>query len=159
MGALAVTQPLAMLSRQAPTSAIALELFERLDRLPHSYFVHLAHDNRNAPLICAGDVVVVDQGGMQQGGWYPTEGGLFLIEYRGGLTDYPGQRYPRVSREIVQTMRSNRGDWYASSLRRGGAVDGIFLCDDGPYRDEEALADRLIGRVVGILAAAMARAA
>src|SRR3546814_1391648 len=57
----------------------------------------------------AGEIVVADQGGPQWGGWLPTEGGLFVIEYRGGLNDYPDQRYPRVSHDIVQTFRDHKG--------------------------------------------------
>src|SRR3546814_11403895 len=76
---------------------------------PDTYFVQLARDNHNAPLIRAGEIVVADQGGPQWGGWLPTEGGLFVIEYRGGLNDYPDQRYPRVSHDIVQTFRDHKG--------------------------------------------------
>src|SRR3546814_10568551 len=86
---------------------------------PDTYFVQLARDNHNAPLIRAGEIVVADQGGPQWGGWLPTEGGLFVIEYRGGLNDYPDQRYPRVSHDIVQTFRDHKGRWWAGGLRKG----------------------------------------
>ncbi len=125
---------------------IALELFNRLDRLPSTYFVHLAHDNRNAPLIRDGEVVVIDQGGAAQGGWYPTEGGLFLIEHRSEPTG-GYDRYPRFQREVVQTYCDDQGKWWTAPLARGGRT--LYL-SDGPYRDELALADKLIGKVIGL---------
>src|SRR3546814_1946562 len=106
----------------------------------------LARDNHNAPLIRAGEIVVADQGGPQWGGWLPTEGGLFVIEYRGGLNDYPDQRYPRVSHDIVQTFRDHKGRWWAGGLRKG-VVGNAFYAACGPYRDECHLSDQLIGRV------------
>jgi len=128
---------------------LKLEIFEHLRGLPSAYFVQLATDNRNAPLIQAGEIVVADQGGAQRGGWFPVEGGLFVIEYNGGLNDYPDQRYPRVSHDIVQTFRDHKGDWWAGGLRRG-VVGKTVYCACGPYRDEMHLAGKLIGRVVGI---------
>lgn len=150
LGTALAAPPLPMKMLEINKKPLALEIFDRLDQLPHSYFVHLANDNRNAPLIRNGEIVIVDQGGAQMGGWYPIDGGLFVIEYRSKLTDYPGQRYPRVSREIVQTCRDRRGRWLTGSLRRGLATDGVFYCSDGPYPDEQMLADKLIGKVIGI---------
>ncbi len=133
---------------------LALTMFQHGARLPLTHFVHMAQDDFNAPLIRAGEVVVVDQGGTQLGGWMPTEGGLFLIEYRSDLTEYPGQRYPRVSRSIVQTFTDSRGRWHTGPLRRG--IHGnMMVCTDGPYADEERLAAKLIGKVVGLLASTM----
>src|SRR3546814_3743447 len=82
----------------------------------------------------AGEIVVADQGGPQWGGWLPTEGGLFVIEYRGGLNDYPDQRYPRVSHDIVQTFRDHKGRWWAGGLRKG-VVGNAFYAACG--RSEE----------------------
>jgi hypothetical protein len=126
-----------------------LEKFDSLQNMPDSYFVQLARDDRNAPLIRAGEIVVVDQGGCQRGGWLPREGGLFVIEYNGGLSDYPDQRYPRVSHDIVQTFRDHKGRWWTGGIQRG-LVGTTFYADDGPYKDECHLADKLIGKVVGL---------
>ena len=129
-------------------SGPALELISDLARVPSSYIAHAATNNHNAPLIRHGEIVVVDTGGGSvTGGWIPVEGGLFLIEYTSPPT--ASERYARRSREIVQTFLGHRDRWYAGPLRRG--VQGReFICVDGPYRDEMALADKLIGKVVGL---------
>ena len=126
---------------------LRLELFER----PHpATTVHAVHDNRHAPLIRAGEIVVVEGNGKS--GWLPVDGGLFLIEYVSkGQALYDRERR---TREVVQTYRNARGDWYAGPMRRG-QVGGVIHCSDGPYRDEQVLADQLIGRVVGILSSSM----
>src|SRR3546814_5029102 len=87
---------------ESQAEPLKLEMFDHLRDAPDTYFVQLARDNHNAPLIRAGEIVVADQGGPQWGGWLPTEGGLFVIEYRGGLNDYPDQRYPRVSHRSAE---------------------------------------------------------
>ena len=116
-----------------PAAGLALELFADMARQPDRFIVHASTDNRNAPLICRGEIVVVDTGGpCVTGGWIPTEGGLFLIEYRSPPTAC--ERYARHSRSIVQTFTDQRGRWWA----------------DGPYADELALADKLIGKVIGL---------
>ncbi|MHA0333693.1 hypothetical protein [Sphingomonas aquatilis] len=126
----------------------ALEIFADLSRMPDRLIAHVAMDTRNAPLIERGDIVIVDVGGTYvTGGWYPTEGGLYLIEYRSPPAH--GERYPRHSRSIVQTFTDHNGNWWAGSLRRG--VHGrAFFCANGPYHDEQTLADKLIGRVIGL---------
>lgn len=130
------------------SGGIALEVFPDLAALPNSYIVHAATDQHNAPLIRRGEVVVVDTGGaFVTGGWYPTEGGLFLIEYCSPPDAC--ERYARRSRQIVQTFTDGRGRWWAGSLRCGLHRGGL-ICSDGPYDDELALADKLIGRVVGL---------
>lgn len=128
-----------------PAAQLQLEVF---DKVPPWAIVHAAIDNRNAPLIGAGEVVVIEADGRT--GWLPTEGGLFLIEY----VSPPHSQWQRErrTREIVQTFCNTRGQWCAGALRRGGTVGGVLYCVDGPYRDEMALADKLIGKVVGILA-------
>lgn len=133
---------------QATVPDTSLELFGDMRALPHSYIVNAATDDRNAPLIRRGEVVVVDIGGSAvTGGWLPTEGGLFLIEYCSPPAH--GERYARRSRSIVQTFTDDQGRWWAGSTRRG--VQGReFFAACGPYSDECALADKLIGKVVGL---------
>ena len=126
-----------------PVPAVALEV---LSTVPAWAIVHAAKDNRNAPLIRQGEIVVVEHGGTA--GWYPVDGGLFLIEY--ATPPMHGYQYERRSREIVQTYRNRRGDWYVGSLRRG-QVGGTIYCADGPYRDEQHLSSKLLGPVIGIL--------
>src|SRR3546814_11537163 len=110
-------------------------MFDHLRDAPDTYFVQLARDNHNAPLIRAREIVVADHGGPQWGGWLPTEGGLFVIEYRGGLNDYPVQPYPRVSHHIVPTFRAP-----TRRRRPGRERDGVFRQGSypprGPSRDQ-----------------------
>lgn len=147
----AATFPIARASAilSADISAVSpLELFPDMRQLPHSYIVHAVTHDRNAPLIRRGEIVVVDIGGSAvTGGWVPTEGGLFLIEH--SSPPVHGERYARRSRDIVQTFTDDLGRWCAGSSRRGN--QGCeFLCADGPYPDEFALADKLIGKIVGL---------
>ncbi|WP_017979871.1 hypothetical protein [Sphingomonas melonis] len=135
-------------AQAAPVTGPSLELFSDMARTPDRFIVHAATDSHNAPLICRGDIVVVDTGGpCVTGGWYPTEGGLFPIEYRSPPSAC--ERYARHSRRIVQTFTDQRGRWWAGGLRRG--IQGReLICSDGPYSDEIALADKLIGSVIGL---------
>lgn len=137
----------AVIVSDLPFAPPSLELF---DEVPGWAIVHAAEDNRNAPLICRGEIAVVESNGKP--GWLPTDGGMFLIEYVS--PPYGGERYGRRVCSIVQTHRGKHG-WYASGTRRGLKTDGIFCCSDGPYNDECQLADKLIGRVVGLLASTM----
>lgn len=139
---------LAIMPTEPEAAPLALEVFSDLSRVPDQFIVHAAKDNRNAPLIQRGEIVVVDTGGAYvTGGWLPTEGGLFLIEYRSPPTAC--ERYARHSRSIVQTFTDQCGRWWAGGLRRG-AQGRDFFCNDGPYADETTLADKLIGRVIGL---------
>lgn len=134
-------------SDQAAIAGPALELISDLTRVPLCYIVHAATNNHNAPLICRGDVVVDTGGAYVTGGWHPVDGGFFLIEY----TSPPegSARYVRRSRDIVQTFIGHRDRWYTGGLRRGIQGRQIF-CVSGPFADEDTLADKLIGKVVGL---------
>jgi hypothetical protein len=147
--ALAKTQPAgrpramtaAMMAQPYPST---LELFSEV---PGWAIAHAAQDHRNAPMIRKGEIAVIENHGTC--GWLPTEGGLFLIEY----VSKPLAQYERVRRthSIVQTIKSKNGDWYAASIRRG-MIGQEFYAADGPYQDFNDLADKLIGRVVGLYA-------
>lgn len=126
---------------------VALELFHHV---PSWAIVHATQDNRNSPLIRKGEIAIVESDGMN--GVLPADGELFLIEY----ASIPMARYERCrrTRDIVQTIRNARGHWCATSIRRG-VVDGKLFTMDGPYREMDDLADKLIGRIVGIYAPSM----
>ncbi|KQM98752.1 hypothetical protein ASE78_05865 [Sphingomonas sp. Leaf25] len=118
---------------------IALQTF---DSVPGWAIVHAAADEHNAPLIRSGEVVVAERGR----GWMPVDGGLFLVEYVSApatVHDFE-KRHVR----IVQTRETPRG-WYVGGLRSGKS--GAFVASDGPYTDPTKLAEKLVGRVVGIL--------
>lgn len=119
---------------------IALQMF---DSVPRWAAVCAADSDRNAPLIRSGEVVVAEGGR----GWLPVDGGLFLAEYVSApaIAGAPEARRCR----IVQT-RKGPGGWYAGGIQQGD-VGGTVYASDGPYADPVRLAEKLVGRVVGIL--------
>ena len=132
----------------SPAETQPLEIFAEVPAWCST--VHAARDNRNAPLIQAGEIVIVEGG--DRPGWYPVDGQLFLVEY--STPPMHGCLYGVRSREIGQTFINSRGDWNIGSLRRG-EVGRVIYCCDGPYRDEQYLASKLIGKVVGIFGPSM----
>src|SRR3546814_17691052 len=69
---------------ESQAEPLQLEMFDHLRDAPDTYFVQLARDHPNAPLIRAGEIVVADQGGPHSGGRLPTEGALRSDERRAG---------------------------------------------------------------------------
>jgi hypothetical protein len=140
---------LAIARQDAGEVALQLEIF---DSVPHGFIVHAIHDDRMAPLLKAGEVAVIESNG--QAGWYPVDGGLFLIEH---VSPPPltGLRYERRVRSVVQTNLRRRKDdqahWWTCPLNHGDALAGgsILHVSDGPF-DEGHLTDKLLGPVVGI---------
>jgi hypothetical protein len=125
-----------------------LEIFPQLPAWCST--VHAARDDRNAPLIQAGEILIIEGG--DRAGWYPIDGQLFLVEYE--TPPCHGYLHPIRSREIGQTFLNSRGDWHIGALRRGQVGRTIFCCD-GPYRDEGYLSSKLIGKVVGLYGPSM----
>lgn len=119
---------------------IALQMF---DSVPRWAIVCAADSDRNAPLIRAGEVVVAEDGRC----WLPVDGGLFLAEY----VSAPAIGYDREKRHnrIVQTRKGAEG-WYAGGIRQGEVGQTVYVAD-GPYADATKLAEKLVGRVVGVL--------
>ncbi len=117
-----------------------LEMFESV---PAWAFVQAASDDRNAPLIRTGEAVVAEPGAF-----LPADGDLFVTEYV-SKPQAPFEREQRT-RQIVVTRLTPIG-WWASSLRQGDDGSSLFV-SHGPYSDPAVLADKIVGRVVGILA-------
>lgn len=114
---------------------------EMFDSVPAWATVCAADNDHNAPLIQFGEVVVAERGR-----WLPLDGGLFLIEY----VSAPATQFDLEKRHcrIVQTRETERG-WFAGGIRAGQR--GAFVANDGPYADPTKLAEKLVGRVIGIL--------
>lgn len=117
---------------------IALEMF---DSVPAWATVCAADNDHNAPLIRSGEVVVAERGR-----WMPVDGGLFIIEYVSAAASQFD--YEKRHCRIVQTRETERG-WFVGGLRVGQR--DAFVANDGPYADPVKLAEKLVGRVVGIL--------
>jgi hypothetical protein len=125
----------------APAMQPGLRSFIVYDRLPEGCAAFPVTDNRNAPHLAAGDMVVIDTRDHD-----PSEGELFAVEWMSGR------------REVVETFHLPKiPGWCVGPLapQMPMALDGTVVTMPGrwcdfPYR-HEALADRLIGRVIGIL--------
>lgn len=127
------------------TPEIKLEIFASV---PGWAIVHAAQDDRSAPLIREGEVAVVEADGF--GGVIPEDGGLYLIEYVSPPHCRPPYGRERRTRQIVQTVKGRHGGWWARPYVQQTPGGGIIVCSDGPYRDEIAMAEKILGRVVGI---------
>lgn len=135
--------------------AIRLEIFTTI---PARCILHGATDNRTSPLICRNEIAVVESDGSS--GWYPVDGGLFLIEYLSSPSTWTRCR-PRRTCSIVQTREcrhpANIGKWVAApycspteaDVLAGRRLSGPFQLVDGPY-DFDQLTEKLIGKVIGI---------
>jgi hypothetical protein len=87
-----------------------------------------------------------------------VDGGLYVIEYQSPrhsmpiamFATLPGARM-KIDRKVVRIARHSRlrDMWVVHPLRPCPHAR-TFVCTDGPYEDFQ-LADKLIGRVVGIL--------
>lgn len=129
--------------RSVPPDLAQLRIF---DSVPRWAIAHAASDDSAAPLIRVGEVAVVEGDGCV--GIVPEDGGLYLIEY----VTKPHTRYgnERRTRDIIRASRDRRGGWWARPHAAQGTGALPIICSDGPYRDELALAERILGRVVGI---------
>lgn len=142
--------PVATVKIREAASQPTLALFEEVP--VGMATVHAAQDNRMAPLVRRGEIAIIEGDG--RAGWLPTEGGIFLIERVSKPSD--GSKYERRTRSIVQTRTDGHGRWWATAVaaQRGIGADGVLNCDDGPY-DQCQMADRLVGKVVGLLACSL----
>lgn len=125
-------------------NALHLAIF---DSVPPWAIAHAARDGRTAPLILEGEVAVVESDGCK--GHIPEDGGLYLIEN----VSPPHSAlygYERRTGEIVQICKGKRGDWYAHPYARFAGHQQALVMSDGPYQDETMLAEKVLGRVVGI---------
>lgn len=113
------------------------------DKVPGWAIAHAMRDNSMFPLLREGEVAVVESDGKP--GLLPREGILFLIQYNS--PPYGGEMYGRTTRDIVMP-RLTRGKWWVGPLCHEMGRQ-IFM-SDGPYSDENHLAGKLIGKVVGI---------
>lgn len=164
-------------STPVPAQQPELRPFIVYDHVPAGCGTHLVGDHDTAPLIRAGETLVLDPADKM-----PATGELFVIEYGRGSPRGP-QRYlvqfrcrrlcvgdPRVVDADGNTIMAERETWWASAYcapRTLAEVDEVIAagrmlrCSDGPYvLDDDGrcdyLAERLIGRVVGIYQASYA---
>lgn len=117
------------------------------DRLPAGHIAHTMLSTEVMPHIRPGERAVIDLSQRE-----PVGGDLFLIEYQSGPVDR--------RRHVVETYYHEKmGGWVVGPLERrrivtlAGAPDPDIPAVrwvDGPYRPG-CLAEKLVGRVVGIL--------
>lgn len=126
--------------------APSLRLFASV---PLDFIAHAQPDDNCAPLLRKGEVAVV----TDQYFLYPESGGWYLVEFSRGK-NHRGRERPR-SRSIMlifSRVRASTGttEWYARDPHP--MARGIPNMCDGPYDDFNHLAEKILGRVVGIFA-------
>lgn len=122
-----------------PTDTSSFRIF---DEFPYHHIAHAIHDDSCQPFLKPGEVAVI----TDEEGLYPENGGWYLIEFSNGKS-FRGRE--RRVREIVVAYQGKGGDWYT---RRPNEVQrpGVIMCVDGPYSDFNYLAEKILGKVVGI---------
>lgn len=121
-------------------NARRLALFDERT-LTGDYIAHAVTDHGCEPLIQSGEVAVI----TDEPHLYPDDGGWYLVEEAGGA----GWRgIERRQRRIAMAIMGRGGEWWTCSPgpRQRGAL-GVM---DGPYADPAMMAEKILGRVVGL---------
>jgi hypothetical protein len=106
-------------------------------------------DNRAAPHVRPGDVVIVDPRDRE-----PMPGEMFVIEWMNGKRQVVETRKQRLTVHPRDGGAAERQDcwfaeWQMTIHGLGGGEDQTQRWADGPY-SENALTEKLVGRIVGI---------
>ena len=120
--------------------------FRLFAKIPSGFLAQAVSDRGCEPLITFGEVAVI----TDQDGLYPESGGWYLMEYSRGNSYRGRARRGRSISEVFSAERDGNTWWYAKSP--GPRMRGIVEMCDGPYSDVNCLAERILGRVVGIYA-------
>lgn len=137
------------LAAEAITKGVPLQIFARVP--PQHGVVAAEHDS---PLIRKGEVAIYDKGAVEQEGL--IEGAVYAIEYQHARGHLPKDMWAdsanfrmTTRRQIVIIRRHSKlpDRWMVHPVRE--PQRGYFIVSDGPY-DPAHLADKLVGRVVGI---------
>lgn len=125
--------------------APSLRLFASV---PRDFIAHAQPNDNCAPLLRKGEIAIV----TDQYFLYPESGGWYLVEFSNGKNHLQRER-PR-SRSIMlvsSRVRKSTGgtEWWVREPHP--MAGGIPYMSDGPY-DFNHLAERILGRVVGIYA-------
>lgn len=120
--------------------------------IPPGCIGYLVDDDSCDPILREGDFAVIDVINRQ-----PVDGTLSLIQWeRGGR-----EIVETVLRHDVRRHGSTSGTWWTGVYNRPRGRDEVqeafkagrvVSCMDGPYGDVEHLLEKLIGRVIGVLA-------
>lgn len=133
------------------TSALQLGLrpFIVFDQVPRGCVVYAVPDNRQMPLLHAGEWVIVDPADRR-----PVEGELFVIQWQSG----GGPRIVEAAILPAEAGSTGARLWAVSARHRGSNAAALGfgrpgqIIGDCLYRDEQ-LEERFRGRVIGILEA------
>ncbi len=123
--------------------APSLRLFASV---PQNFIAHAVSERGCEPLLRRGEVAIC----TDQEFLYPEDGGWYLIEYSNGTNHRGRERRTRVIVQTYQTQSQVDGQtrWWAR--RPSESRPGTFNMSDGPYDDLNHLAEKIVGRVVGI---------
>lgn len=127
--------------RDRTDSGRALKIF---DTIESGFIVHAVTDHGCEPMIQPGEVAVI----TDQEQLYPEPGGWYLIEYSNGKS-YRG-RERRCRCICVANVTEHRGEEIWSLKSPAQRTRGVLEMSDGPYRDFNDIAEKVLGRVVGI---------
>ncbi len=136
-----------------------LPLLPTITEVPSGMFTHVAEDHRSEPLIRRGDTAVIDPAASE-----PVNDGLFLIRWNGGTAEivqvweraYRGHDGETECGWMVGPYRRPRSHEQGEEwMRHTRIIDWMV---NGPY-PTPSLAEKLLGRVVGIFQPANAEAA
>jgi len=122
-------------------SAVSAPRLRTIDTFPIGFLAHAMPNDDCAPLIRRGEVAVVSD----EECLYPEPGTWYLIEDTAGR-NYFGRK--RRKRRVAIAIERNSLWW---TVAPAGARDGVLRCADGPYPDANALAEKILGEVVGVL--------
>ena len=115
--------------------------------VPRQFIAHAVPDDYCAPLLRCGEVAIV----TDQAYLYPESGDWYLVEYSNG-TNHRGRERPRrrsimlIFSRVLQSTGAT--EWFARDPHP--MARGIPNMCDGPYDDFNLLAEKILGRVVGI---------
>ena len=117
--------------------------------IPRGFIAHAVTDTECMPLIRPGEVAVV----TDQDFLYPEDGGWYLMAFSkgSGWRDLPRHgRHINIVNERPRPASQGPGTWWYA--KPPANRPGTFTCSDGPFDDLSHLAERIVGRVVGIYA-------
>lgn len=126
-------------------SPVALPSLRLFHSVPRDFIAHAVTDSGCAPLIAAGEVAIV----TDERQLIPEAGGWYLVECSDGNNSHGREHRIRSINLAYSNNGAGKEDWWVKSP--GQRRRGVLEFSDGPY-DCGHLADKILGRVVGIYA-------
>lgn len=131
----------------AAAEGLPTQTLPTITEIMPGFIAHKVDDNRDAPMLGDGDIVVVDTSDTM-----PVSGGMFLVKWSNGRRSLMETR-PRACEVVERDGRSGivmRKDgpntvWFFHAIVNGRAR----MCD-GPY-ELDLMRSKIVGRLVGVV--------